>query len=128
MGTTVSTELVHHGEQRDRIGRQRMPAEGRRQLLAAFRESGLTRAGFARREGLRYTTFCTWVQKAEEPPAAPGAGPRTNPKPAAPTVRFAQVGLPPGAARGLEVRLPDGTTLRGASVEQLAGLVRALRR
>ncbi|MBI5774743.1 MAG: hypothetical protein HZA89_13485 [Verrucomicrobia bacterium] len=126
MGTTVSAELVHHGEQRDRIGRQRMPAERRRQLLAAFRESGLTRSGFARREGIRYTTFCTWVQKDEEARAGGGAGMKR--KPAAPTVRFAQVGLPPGAARGLEVRLPDGITVRGSSVEELAGLVRALRR
>jgi len=126
MGTTVSAELVHHGEQRDRIGRRRMPAERRRQLLAAFRESGLTRSGFARREGIRYTTFCTWVQKSEDVDA--GAGPQMKAKVAAPTVRFAQVGLRSSAARGLEVRLPDGTTVRGASVEELAGLVRALRR
>lgn len=126
MGTTVSAELVHHGEQRDRIGRQRMPAERRRELLAAFRQSGLTRSGFARREGIRYTTFCTWVQKEEKPLS--GEVPRRKPKSAAPTVRFAQVGLPVSPARGLEVRLPDGTTVRGAGVEELAGLVRALRR
>ena len=76
MGTTVSPELVHHGERRDRLGRQHVPVERRRELVAAFRESGLTRVAFARQEGVRYPTFCTWVQQAGKPdgPAEAAAG------------------------------------------------------
>jgi hypothetical protein len=46
-----------------------------------------------------------------------------------PAVRFAEVRLPAVAAPvpGLEVRLPDGTLLRGGSAVELAALVRALR-
>jgi transposase-like protein len=120
MGTTVSTELVHHGERRDRLGRRHVPTARRRELLALFCESGLTRQAFARQEGIRYTTFCTWVQREEK------AGGRSAPAAKA-AVRFAEVARPAGAARGLEVRLADGTTLRGERVEELAALVRALR-
>jgi len=119
MGTAVSTELVHHGERRDRLGRRHYPAERRQQLLAAFRESGMTRTAFARREGMRYTTLCTWVEKE-----AKTAG--REPRPEA-LVRFAEVAMPASAVAGLEVRLPDGTLLRGGSAPELAALVRAVR-
>lgn len=42
-------------------------------------------------------------------------------------MRFAEVAQPASVAQGLEVRLPDGTTLRGERVGELAALVRALR-
>lgn len=99
-----------------------MPRERREQLLAAFRESGLTRRAFARREGIRYTTFCNWTQRAEK---RAGAG-----LSAVESVRFAEVALPTSASTSggaLEVRLADGTTVRGGSIEELAALVRALR-
>ena len=118
MGTTVSTELVDHGERRGRKGRTFVPAERRREVLAAFGQSGLTRTEFARREGIKYTTLCNWVQQDGQ------VGERA-PAPAA--VRFAEVTLPAGMGRGLEVCLPDGTTLRGERVEELAALARALR-
>jgi transposase-like protein len=92
--------------------------ERRAELLAAFAQSGLTRTEFARREGIKYTTLCNWVQqegKAGEPVKALRA------------VRFAEVALGAGVARELEVRLSDGTTLRGESVAGLAALARALR-
>ena len=63
MGTTVTTELVQDGARRDRMGRRHLPTEPRLALLAQFRESGQTREAFARQEGLRYTTFCGWVQR-----------------------------------------------------------------
>lgn len=122
MENTVTTELVHHGERRDRAGRQHVPRERREQLVAAFRESGLTRRAFARREGIRYTTFCNWTQRAAK---RAGAG-----LPAVASVRFAEVALPTSASTGgggLEVRLADGTVVRGGRVEELAALVRALR-
>jgi hypothetical protein len=42
-------------------------------------------------------------------------------------VKFAEVALPPPLAPALEVRLPDGTLLRGGNAVELAKLVRALR-
>ena len=121
--TTVTTELVETGEQRDRIGRKITPAARRAELVAAWRESGLTQAAFARREGVTYSSFAAWVQAARRSEA--GA-----PKPKMAAVRFAEVRLPrplPAAALPLEVRLPDGTLLRGTHAAELALLVRALR-
>lgn len=125
MGTTVTTELVYHGERRDRAGRQHVPAERREQLLAQFRESGLTRRAFAKREGVHYTTFCNWTQRAAKRGLAGAAGLPAR-------VRFAEVTLPASSSAsasggGLEVRLADGTTVRGGSIDELAALVRALR-
>lgn len=126
MGTTVSTEVVDHGERRDGIGRVRVPLGRQRELLAAFRQSGLTRRKFARQEGVRYTTFCTWVQREgqgeTEAPARP-----VEPRRKIERIRFAEVAVPAGVRAGLEVRLPDGTTVRGERLEELAALVRALR-
>ena len=120
MGTTVSTELVDTGEKRGRDGRRYDATEWRREWLAMFRQSGLTRRAFARREGIRDTTFCSWLHRWE---VADGHGTAVT-KPAA---RFAEVAQPSSAGCSLEVRLPDGTTVRGGRVGELAALVRALR-
>ena len=119
MGTTASTELVNQGERRDRLGRRHVPAERRRALLAAFHESGQTRQAFARREGISYTTLCTWVQQEGK---AVGRPVRQEA-----VVRFAEVAMPASAVRGLEVRLVDGTVVRGECVEEVAAVVKALR-
>ncbi|HLP08660.1 MAG TPA: hypothetical protein VK178_10870 [Opitutaceae bacterium] len=115
----ISTEIIETGEQRDGRGRRITPAGRRAEHVEAWRRSGLTRAAFARREGLRYPTFAHWVQQANKGTLAPA-------------VRFAQVlwPQPPASPPGprLEVQLPDGTTVRGGAFEELAALVRALRR
>ena len=128
----TETELVETGEKHDTLGRRRTPAERRAELLAAYRQSGLTQSAFARREGIRYSTFCTWAQaerRAGKLPVAPPGGKRRRPAGAPTAVRFAEVRLPAVAAPtpGLEVRLPDGTLLRGGRAVELAALVRALR-
>ena len=112
-------ELVETGEKRDRVGRKITPVSRRAELVEGWQRSGLTQAEFARREGVRYPTFASWVQQQR---AANGAA-----KPAVAKVRFAEVQLPASRGRGLEARLPDGTTLRGERVEELVALVRALR-
>lgn len=78
-------------------------------------------AAFARRESLAYSTFACWVLKSDR---RSGRGPAT-----ATPVRFAQVQLPAvaGLSANLEVRLIDGTVVRGSSAGELAALVRALR-
>lgn len=129
--TTATTELVETGEKRDTLGRRHTPAERRAELLAAYRASGLTQSAFTRREGIRYSTFCTWAQAERQrgglPPAQPGRKRRR--RVGSPAVRFAEVQLPAIGAPvpGLEVRLPDGTLLRGGSAVELAALVQALR-
>jgi transposase-like protein len=97
------------------------PLERREAIVREYRASGLTQAAFARREGLNYSTFAGWVLKSAEP------APMKNP------VRFAQLRLPASLptslapAAALEVRLPDGTSVRGNNAPELAQLVRALR-
>ena len=114
----TTTELVVTGETRDRLGRTITPVARRAELVAGWRASGLTQAAFARREGVRYTTFVSWVQEEGRKP-----GPRTAPG----RIKFAEVRLPSASMAGLEVRLPDGTVLRGGNAADLATLVRALR-
>lgn len=115
----ITAELVDTGEKRDLRGRRVTPAERRLQLVAAYRASGLTMAGFARRERIKYATFAGWVAKTTAQGYAKAA------------LKFAEVRLPLGAASGavdpLEVRLADGTVLRGNRVTDLAALARALR-
>lgn len=134
--TTATTELVETGEKRDALGRRRTPAERRAELLAAYRASGLTQTAFARREGIRYSTFCTWAQAERRRGALPAvpAGRKRRRGGAAPAgrppqrINFVEACLPgPAPVSGLEVRLVDGTMLRGGSAGELAALVRALR-
>lgn len=54
---SVEALLVETGEKRDRLGLRIKPAEWRVELVAAWRESGLTQAEFARREGIIYSSF-----------------------------------------------------------------------
>ena len=114
------TQLIETGEKRDGRGRKIRPADHRSEYVRTYQLSGLTMAAFARREGLKYSTFAGWVIKC----AARGHC-RIAP------VRFAEVRLPlaspSGPAPGLEVRLVDGTVARGTNAGALAALVRALR-
>jgi transposase-like protein len=115
----ITTELVDTGEKRDTRGRRVTPAERRLQMVAAYRASGVTMAAFARRERINYATFAGWVAKA------------TSPNSAKAPIKFAEVALPNTARAAaldpLEVRLADGTVLRGSRVSDLVALVRALR-
>ena len=123
METTGAAELIDTGERRDARGRRMMPAARRAEYVRAYQTSGLTQAAFARREGLGYSTFAHWVQQELKK-----AGLNSP-------MQFAELRLPLSApapasganAGGLEVRLPDGTMLRGGNVTELVKLVRALR-
>jgi len=123
---TITAELVETGEKRDARGRRMTPVQRRSAIVRAYRTSGLTQAAFARREGLNYSTFAGWVLKVAKAELAKNS------------VQFAQLRLPmsslsaPSAraeseAASLEVRLPDGTSIRGNRVDELALLVRTLR-
>lgn len=118
----ITAELVETGEKRDTRGRRVTVRERRTDLVEAYRGSGLTMAAFARQEGINYTTFAHWVTKAARA-AAVGSAP----------IKFSEMRLPlaAGDSHGtddrLEVRLPDGTVLRGGRVAEVVALVRALR-
>ena len=117
---TTQAFLIETGDKRDGRGRRIATLERRAELVTDFRRSGLTMAAFARREGLRYSTFAGWVLRSGRPGRAPVA-----------PVRFTQVQLPVAPASnmpaGLEVRLVDGTLVRGSTANELAALIRALR-
>jgi transposase-like protein len=118
---TITAELVETGEKRDVRGRRVMPAAERARLVEAYQASGLTMWAFAKKEAINYTTLAGWVAKAGKRPEAPAP------------IRFAQFALPAGRtaqrreSAPLEVRLADGTVVRGGRVSEIAALVRALR-
>jgi transposase-like protein len=125
---TILAEVVDTGG-RDARGRRMLSVVQRAEYVRAYHASGLNQAAFAKREGLRYSTFCHWVQKAARGELrAP-----TTPAAREPRVQFAQVQLPAAAAAvatqsaSIEVRLGDGVVVRGDDVQKLAALVKALR-
>lgn len=114
---TNTAELIDSGEKRDRVGRKRTPKARRVELLEEYRGSGLTQAAFAKKAGINYTTFCSWVQ----------AEGREQERP----VKFTQLQLPEAvvgvSGLRMEVRLNDGTSVRGNNPEEVAILVKLLR-
>jgi transposase-like protein len=121
MGAVTTTEIVDVGGKRTQRGHCVLPVAERLRLIAAYHASGMTMAAFARRESIKYATFAGWVSKAARRTVGSSR------------IEFARVQVPEAAARGgastdtLEVRLPDGTMLRGGGVADLAALIRALR-
>lgn len=125
---TILAEVVDTGS-RDARGRRMLSVVQRAEYVRAYHASGLNQAAFAKREGLRYSTFCHWVQKAARGELrAPSTLAAREPR-----VQFAQVQLPAAAAAvatqsaSIEVRLGDGVVVRGDDVHKLAALVKALR-
>lgn len=116
---SIEPEVMETWDKRDGRGRKLREVERRADFVRSYQSSGLTMAAFARREGLKYSTFAGWVLRS----AARSSSSRIAP------VRFAEVRLPiPSApAPGLEVRLVDGTIARGSNAVELAALVRALK-
>ena len=118
---TITTELVPDGQTRDGRGHRITTAERRAELLRAYEASGLSRAAFARREGINYPTFATWVQRRGST-TVPRA--TDQPKPATNPVRFTELRMAAGG--NLEVVLPTGLLVRGTDAAAVAALVRAL--
>jgi transposase-like protein len=124
----ITADLVVDETKRDSKGRRITPKARRQELLAAYEQSGLTQAAFARREGVKYQTFASWVSEGGRRSAAGGLSKSVVP------VRFAEVNLPPASPRelsasaeALSVTLPEGVVVRGAEAAAVAALVKALR-
>lgn len=61
----TATETTGGTEPRkaDALGRVRTPAAKRAEILAAFAQSGVSRAEFAALVGVKYSTFASWRQE-----------------------------------------------------------------
>jgi transposase-like protein len=92
--------------------RPRTTPAPRAQLLAEGERSRLSAAAFARRHGLKDTTFCGWRQRHGNAPPAPG---------------FGQIELPPAEpATALVLALGSSTGVRIAEAGQSTLAVRLL--
>jgi transposase-like protein len=109
---TIETELIE--TKKDGRGRRITTKAEREAMVRSYWQSGLTQRAFAEREGIKYVTFTSWVQELRER------------KPAIKPLCFAEVQMP-AARGGLEVMLPNGTVVRGATAAEVAELVRLLR-
>ena len=107
----IATQLIE--TKRDERGRRITRAAERETLVKAYEESGLNQKAFAKHEGVKYTTFVSWVQECRR--RRPGA-----------KVGFAELTLPRAAAP-LEVQLADGTIIRGSNIEEVARLLQLVR-
>jgi transposase-like protein len=104
----------------DTQGRVRTTREQRRVILAEFERSGMSAAEFARRTGLKYSTFALWVQRC-----------RRTKRPArkAPVRLLEAVLTTATPASVLTVLLPGGARLEVREAGQIplaAALVHAL--
>lgn len=137
--TTVS-EVAEQILKQDRLGRVRVPAARRWELLAEYERSGMSGAEFAAYVGVKYPTFATWLAKSrkmpESPPAAAQEG-ATGGQEIQP-VRWVEASVeglePPKAKSGrhgapLVLQLPGGARLEIGDSGQAAlaaELIRAL--
>jgi transposase-like protein len=104
----------------DTKGRVRTSKEQRRVILAEFARSGLSAAQFARRTGLKYSTFAVWVQRYRH---------SKRPGRKAPLRLLEAVVTPSPVSPAVLLHLPGGARveLREASqVSLVVALVRAL--
>jgi hypothetical protein len=109
----ITTEVVETGEKRDAGGRRLAVRRQREAMIAAYQRSGLTQRAFAQREGIGFHRFVAWLKRHRQQRGKNG---------------FVEVNVPgrTAAPSTLEVALPSGVVVRGADVEQIAGLVERL--
>lgn len=91
----------------------------RAELLRAYQASGLTQRAFARREGINYHTFISWLVQQRRAGAMAGLHSMPAPVPG-------EGSAGPAASR-LEVSLPGEIVVRGDNPTDVATLVHSLR-
>jgi transposase-like protein len=104
----------------DTQGRVRATREQRRVILAEFERSGMSAAQFARRAGLKYSTFAFWVQRYRR---------TKRPARTAPVRLLEAVLTTATPATALTLLLPGGARLEIRAASQIplaAALVHAL--
>ncbi len=121
--TEVPTQVI----KTDSLGRLRVTAQRREDLLDEFERSGLSGQKFAEVLGLKYQTFATWVQKRRRQRGAATA----DSEKASDSTRWleAVVEQAHGSASVVLLHLPGGVRLEMGDVKQaevVAALLRAL--
>jgi DNA-binding transcriptional regulator YiaG len=121
--TEVPTQVI----KTDSLGRLRVTAQRREDLLDEFERSGLSGQKFAEVLGLKYQTFATWVQKRRRQRGAATA----DSEKASDSTRWleAMVEQAHGSASVVLLHLPGGVRLEMGDVKQaevVAALLRAL--
>ncbi|BET68028.1 hypothetical protein ASA1KI_45260 [Opitutales bacterium ASA1] len=115
-----TTELVEEEIRSGGGGRRRYGRSAIERYLREYDASGLTQSAFAKRAGVQYQTFASWV-RARRLRGSASSSP----------VRFVEAALPASAvsASGAEVsvQLTDGTLIRGNNAAVLIAVVAALR-
>jgi transposase-like protein len=118
---TTTTTIIKS----DRIGRSQYRPQYKAEVLAAYRESGMSGHAFAEQCGIKYSTFASWVTKANK---STGQGAiRSSGSPFV-LAEFES----PGALASrspLEIKLPGGAIATATSCDQiqlLAELLKAL--
>jgi transposase-like protein len=100
----------------DARGRVRRSAGQRAEILAAFEQSGVSAAEFARLVGVKYPTLAGWLHRRERRPGK------------APAVRFVEAAVPtPETFAPLELELPGHVKLRLTESGQVPLVVALLR-
>jgi transposase-like protein len=106
----------------DELGRIRLSPEHKEALLDAFERSAMSALGFARKHGLTYSTFASWVRKRKDL-----HGPPRIEEPALDSLVEITPVDPPAA--GLVVELACGSRIRLADTGQVplaAALIKTL--
>lgn len=102
-------------------GRVRRSAGQRAEILAAFDQSGVSAAEFARLVGVKYPTLAGWLHRRGRRPGGAGSDPQ-------PKVRFVEAtAAPPEAPAPLELELPGNVKLRLTELGQVPLVVALLR-
>lgn len=113
--TSLSEEPLGQIIKSDRAGRVHYTKDYKRDVLAAFANSGMSAAAFAEQCGVKYPTFSSWVAKERK------KGPQGDQVISA-TMPFmiAELGRGEEASdAALELELPSGVVARIKSQEQL---------
>ena len=127
---TTATEVLADEQKRDARGRRLAEPRRKAEIIDGYGSSGLTQKAYARREGVNYHTFVSWLSQSRGSGRAPspsgGAVVNTASAPG-----FVKLTWPAAAAASptssrLEVVLADGVTVRGDDPAAMMLLLRAL--
>lgn len=118
--TESGVEPTHELLKVDSRGRVKISSERQAILLKEFDRSGMTGAGFARHQGIKYTTFAYWIRKQKRKRIS---GEKNS-------AFLLETSEPVESSSSLHIELPNGASLTVADTGQaeLAGaVIRALR-
>ena len=105
---------------KDRRGRILRSAEDRRELIERYKASGLSKAEFCRRHGLKLSTLYNWMSS--------GRGKvRRRTRPANGRVKFAQMEMALGKGAPIEIELPSRLCIRLRDATVVGDLVKFVR-